>query len=84
MLDGAAFTGTGPQMIPGNNPHQPDTSDFVGFDYRFMRGGTPFHMVWRVNDSADGELPGGDRPGGRGGPRRRHDAHDGQRAAPCR
>ena len=41
MLDGAAFTGTGPQMIPGNNPHQPDTSDWVGFDYRFNRDGMP-------------------------------------------
>ena len=40
MLDGATYTGTGPQMIPGNNPHQPDTSDFIGFDYRFTRAGT--------------------------------------------
>src|SRR6476660_9590976 len=51
MLDGATYTGTGPQMIPGNNPHQPDNSDYIGFDYRFMRSGLPLHMVWRVNDS---------------------------------
>ena len=35
MLDGATFSGPGPQMIPGNNPHQPDNSDYIGFDYRF-------------------------------------------------
>ena len=35
-------------------------------------------MVWRVNDSADPELPGRDRAGRCGGPRRRHDAHDRQ------
>jgi hypothetical protein len=51
MLDGATLLGTGPQMIPGNNPNQPDTSDFIGFDYRFTRAGTNLHMVWRVNDS---------------------------------
>lgn len=53
MLDGATFTGMGPQMIPGNNPHQPDTSDWVGFDYGFTRAdGARMHMLWRVNDSA--------------------------------
>jgi hypothetical protein len=51
MLDGAVYTGTGPQMIPGHNPNQPDNSDFIGFDYRFVRAGLPVHMVWRVNDS---------------------------------
>ena len=51
QLDGATFAGPGPQMIPGGNPHQPDTSDYIGFDYRFIRNGTPLHMVWRVNDS---------------------------------
>jgi hypothetical protein len=51
MLDGATLLGTGPQMIPGGNPQQPDTSDFIGFDYRFTRAGTNLHMVWRVNDS---------------------------------
>ena len=57
MLDGATFTGTGPQMIPGGNPHQPDTSDFIGFDYRFLRQGQPLHMLWRVNDSATLNYP---------------------------
>jgi hypothetical protein len=51
QLDGATFAGPGPQMIPGLNPHQPDTSDYIGFDYRFIRNGVPLHMVWRVNDS---------------------------------
>ncbi len=51
MLDGATYTGPGPQMIPGNHPHQPASSDYVGYDYRFTRGGTVVHMVWRPNDS---------------------------------
>ncbi|HUS17107.1 MAG TPA: S-layer homology domain-containing protein [Chloroflexia bacterium] len=50
-LDGATYSGPGPQMVPGNNPQQPDSSDFIGFDYRFTRNGTATHMVWRVNDS---------------------------------
>ncbi|HKP54347.1 MAG TPA: S-layer homology domain-containing protein [Chloroflexia bacterium] len=58
MLDGATYTGMGPQMIPGNNQHQPDTSDWIGFDYRFVRSdGVPLHMVWRVNDSATVSYP---------------------------
>ncbi len=52
QLDGATFSGTGPAMIPGNNPQQPDSSDFTGFDYRFTRGSAVLHMVWRVNDTA--------------------------------
>jgi len=52
QLDGAAFSGPGPAMIPGNNPQQPDSSDFVGFDYRFTRSGRALHMIWRVNDTA--------------------------------
>ena len=57
MLEGSTYTGMGPQMIPGNNPNQPDSSDYVGFDYRFLRGGLPMHMVWRVNDSATVNYP---------------------------
>jgi hypothetical protein len=57
MLDGATFAGFGPQMIHGNNPHQPDNSDYIGFDYRFTRGGTAMHMVWRVNDSVTIRYP---------------------------
>jgi GH35 family endo-1,4-beta-xylanase len=57
MLDGTTYTGQGPQMIPGNNQHQPDTSDWVGFDYRFTRNGNPLHMLWRVNDSATVSYP---------------------------
>src|SRR3954464_7590583 len=57
MLDGATYIGQGPQMIPGNNPNQPDNSDFVGFDYRFTQGTTVVHMVWRVNDSATVDYP---------------------------
>ncbi len=57
MLDGATYTGTGPQMIPGNNPYQPDTSDYVGFDYRFLRAGTSIHVVWRVNSTVTVDYP---------------------------
>ena len=58
MLDGATYTGTGPQMIPGNNPHQDDRSDWVGFDYRFVRAdGAPMHMVWRVNETTTVSYP---------------------------
>ncbi len=57
MLDGAALLGTGPQMIPGGSPQQPDNSDFAGFDYRFTRAGSTFHMVWRVNDSVTINYP---------------------------
>jgi hypothetical protein len=57
MLDGAVFTGAGPQMIPGGNPHQPDDSDFVGFDYRFVRAALPVHMIWRVNDTVTLNYP---------------------------
>ncbi|HMA32892.1 MAG TPA: S-layer homology domain-containing protein [Chloroflexia bacterium] len=51
LLDGATYTGPGPQMIPGNNPNQPATSDWVGFDYRFTHNGSAFHLLWRPNDS---------------------------------
>jgi len=51
LLDGATYTGIGPQMIPGNNQHQPDNSDFLGFDYGFQRGSTSLRMLWRVNGS---------------------------------
>ena len=57
MLNGSIYTGTGPQMIPGGNPNQPDNSDFIGFDYRFVRAGLPLHMVWRLNDSATINYP---------------------------
>jgi hypothetical protein len=57
MLDGVTFVGTGPQMIPGNNPHQPDSSDWVGFDYKFTRGGTLRHMLWRTSGSVTLDYP---------------------------
>ena len=57
QLDGASYTGPGPAMIPGNNPRQPDSSDFVGFDYRFTRSGRALHMVWRVNNTATIQYP---------------------------
>lgn len=57
VLDGATFVGQGPQMIRGNNPHQPDTSDFVGFDYKFTRGSTSINMVWRVNNTVAVNYP---------------------------
>ncbi len=57
QIDGATFSGPGPAMIPGNNPQQPDSSDFIGFDYRFTRGSTALHMVWRVNDTATIQYP---------------------------
>ncbi len=57
QLDGATFSGPGPAMLPGNNPQQPDSSDFIGFDYRFTRGSTSLHMVWRVNDTATIQYP---------------------------
>jgi hypothetical protein len=57
LLDGASYTGTGPQMIRGNNPHQPDTSDWVGFDYRFVRNDTALHLVWRPNDVVNVNYP---------------------------
>lgn len=56
-LTGATYTGPGPQMIPGGNPHQPDTSDYVGFDYRFVRGNQTIHLVWRVNDAVTLNYP---------------------------
>lgn len=57
MLDGATFAGQGPQMVAGNNPNQPNNSDYIGFDYRFTKGDTSLHMVWRVNDSATVSYP---------------------------
>jgi hypothetical protein len=57
MLEGARYTGPGPQMIPGGNPHQPDTSDWVGFDYRFERNGIGLHMLWRPNDQVTINYP---------------------------
>ncbi|MEO8286655.1 MAG: S-layer homology domain-containing protein [Chloroflexota bacterium] len=57
QLDGATFVGPGPQMIPGNNPNQPDNSDYVGFDYKFHKGSQNIHMVWRVNGSATVSYP---------------------------
>ena len=57
MLDGATYTGPGPQMIPGANPQQPDTSDYIAFDYRFLRAGQPLHMLWRVNDQVTINYP---------------------------
>ena len=51
LIDGATFTGMGPQMIRGNNPNQPDNSDYVGFDYGFQRNGQGIRLLWRVNDS---------------------------------
>jgi hypothetical protein len=57
LLDGATYTGPGPHMIPGNNPHQPDSSDWVGFDYRFVRNDTALHLVWRPNDIVNINYP---------------------------
>jgi hypothetical protein len=57
VLNGATFVGMGPQMVAGNNPHQPDTSDYIAYDYRFNRGGTTLNMVWRVNDSLSVNYP---------------------------
>lgn len=57
QLDGATYAGMGPQMIPGNNPHQPDTSDYVGFDYKFTRGGQNINLVWRVSGTANVNYP---------------------------
>jgi hypothetical protein len=57
QLNGATYVGQGPQMIPGNNPHQPDTSDFIGFDYKFQRGSQNVNMVWRVSGSVTVAYP---------------------------
>lgn len=57
LLDGAVFTGMGSQMVRGNNPNQPDNSDYIGFDYAFQRGSTSLHMLWRVNDSVTVRYP---------------------------
>ncbi|MFL5731794.1 MAG: S-layer homology domain-containing protein [Chloroflexia bacterium] len=57
MLDGSVFTGFGPQMIPGGNPNQPDDSDYAGFDYRFVRGALPLHMLWRPNNTVTFNYP---------------------------
>ncbi len=57
QLDGATYVGMGPQMIPGNNPRQPDTSDFIGFDYKFAKGSQVVNMVWRVSGSASVAYP---------------------------
>jgi hypothetical protein len=57
MLDGATYLGMGPQMIPAGNPHQPDSSDWAGFDYIFDRAGTRFHMLWRPNDAVEVDYP---------------------------
>ncbi|MEA2572902.1 MAG: hypothetical protein QOH93_200 [Chloroflexia bacterium] len=57
LLDGATYVGQGSQMVPGNNPHQPDDSDYVGFDYLFRAGNTNVNMLWRVNSSATVDYP---------------------------
>ncbi len=57
ILGGATFTGIGSQMIPGNNPNQPDNSDYVGFDYGFQSGSTSIRMLWRVNDTVTLRYP---------------------------
>jgi len=57
QLGGATFVGQGPQMIPANNPFQPDNSDFTGFDYRFRRGNQYVNMVWRVSGSVTVAYP---------------------------
>ena len=57
MLDGATFAGMGPQMIPANNPNQPDSSDWIGFDYTFTRAGTRLHMLWRTSGSVAVDYP---------------------------
>lgn len=57
LLEGATYVGQGPQMVPGNNPHQPDSSDFLGFDYRFRNGNTSINMLWRVSGSVTVDYP---------------------------
>ncbi len=57
LLDGATFSGQGPQMVPGNNSQQPDTSDWAAFDYRFVRNGTALHMLWRPNSTVTVNYP---------------------------
>jgi hypothetical protein len=57
QLNGAIYVGQGPQMIPGGNPHQPDTSDYIGFDYKFQRGSQFVNMVWRVSGSVTVAYP---------------------------
>jgi hypothetical protein len=57
ILDGAVYSGMGPQMIPGNNPHQPDTSDYIGYNYVFVKGGRTINLVWRVNDTVQVNFP---------------------------
>lgn len=57
LLEGATYAGQGPQMIPGNNPHQPNDSDFAGFDYQFRKGTQQINMLWRVSGSATVDYP---------------------------
>lgn len=57
LLDGATFRGQGPQMVPGNNPNQPDSSDYLAFDYRFSKGNSTIDMLWQVNGSAPVDYP---------------------------
>ncbi len=57
LLDGATFQGQGPLMVPGNDPNQPDNSDYVGFDYRFVQGSNNINMVWQVNGTALVDYP---------------------------
>jgi hypothetical protein len=57
QLDGATYTGMGPQMIRGNNPQQPDSSDYIGFDYRFVRGSNNIHLVWRTSGTVTVNYP---------------------------
>jgi hypothetical protein len=57
QLDGAVFAGQGPQMIPANNPHQPDNSDYIGFDYKFTRGSQVINLVWRTSGSVTVAYP---------------------------
>ncbi|HEY0071720.1 MAG TPA: S-layer homology domain-containing protein [Chloroflexia bacterium] len=57
QLEGASYVGQGPQMVPGNNPNQPDDSDFIGFDYRFRRGNLNINMLWRVSGSVTVDYP---------------------------
>jgi hypothetical protein len=57
QLDGATFVEQGPQMIPWGNPFQPDSSDYIGFDYKFRRGSQYVNMVWRASGSVTVAYP---------------------------
>ncbi len=56
-LGGASYVGQGPQMIHGNDAHQPASSDYVSFDYRFRKGNQYINMVWRVSGSVTVAYP---------------------------